>query len=337
MSQEPQEATTSEASAPVATSAPVVETPAEPAPAESSPPPAPESTSTASTSGAPVASDDATTATAGVTDESSEPIQWNGEIDSLEKAEWFSAIEERSRNALLEGMRSKYRNLESGFTKKTQELAEERKRITAQEHTIKAELDRYRRWLGTGDDLTAQAKAEVAQMRTQLEALQSAKEGTDKELRERLTTELKQQYDQEFNPIREERDRYKKDFEALQQAQLSEREAAFNKVMDGLVEWVDKNAAGLWDNEVALNRFMGLINSNPNEVDPEIAYKMLGVQFPEFAPKPEVAPEPVPAAIDLMSADSSVSFTPDNGAGAASYKQIKDQMVQQMFGDKIIT
>ena len=38
-----------------------------------------------------------------------------------------------------------------------------------------------------------------------------------------------------------------------------------------------------------------------------------------------------------MSTDSSVSFAPDNGAGNASYKQIKDQMVRQMFGDKIIT
>ena len=336
MSQEPQEAATSEASAPAVESTPVVETPAESAPAPA-PDSATESAPTASTSEAPAAEGTATAATAGITDESSAPLHWNGELDSLEKAEWFSKVDARVRHALLDGMRSKYRNLESGFTKKTQELAEERKRIAAQEGTIRAELDRYRRWLGTGDDLTTQAKAELTQLRTQLETLQSAKEDADKELRERLTEELKQQYEQEFNPIREERDRYKKDLEERQKAEQSARQAAFNETMDGIVDWVDKNAEGLWENEAALNRFMALINSNPSNIDPDLAYKMLGVQFPEFSPKPAVEPEPVPAAIDLMSADSSVSFAPDNGAGSMSYKQIKDQMVQQMFGDKIIT
>lgn len=330
MSQEQQTTDAGEApaTAPEPAAAPAAE-PAATAPATA------ESTPTASTS-APT-SDSAAEATAGVTDESSAPLHWNGEIDSLEKAAWFSSVDGRIRNALLDGMRSKYRNLESGFTKKTQELAEERKRIIAKEGTTKAELDRYRRWLGTGDDLTMQARAELSQLRTQLEALQSAKEGTDKELTERLTAELRQQYEQEFNPIREERDRYKKDLEALQAAQQSERQAAFDNVMDGIVDWVDKNAAGLWDNDAALNRFMGLINSNPNDINPDLAFKLLAVQYPEFAPKPEVAPEPVPAAIDLMSTDSSVSFAPDNGAGNMSYGQIKDQMVRQMFGDKILS
>lgn len=93
--------------APAADAAPSVESsaPAEAAPAEVSPEPAPE----------PAAESPA-----------AEP-GWNGEMDHLGKQAWFSALPDDVRKQVEDGLKAKWSNLEGGYTKKFQELAESKK------------------------------------------------------------------------------------------------------------------------------------------------------------------------------------------------------------------
>lgn len=67
-----------------------------------------------------------------VTDTPSAPLSdWNGELASLDGADWYQAIPDDVRNRVRSGLEAKYRNLEAGYTRKSQELAETRQQWEA--------------------------------------------------------------------------------------------------------------------------------------------------------------------------------------------------------------
>lgn len=73
-----------------------------------------------------------------------EPVPgWNGEMDHLGKQAWFSALPDDVRKQVEDGLKSKWSNLEGGYTKKFQELAESRK-APAEWETEKAALTEAR-------------------------------------------------------------------------------------------------------------------------------------------------------------------------------------------------
>lgn len=112
--------------APAGDAAPVVEAP----PAESSAPAA---------EAPPVADPPAAEPAA-----ESEPVPgWNGEMDHLGKQPWFSGLDEAVRKQVEDGLRAKWTNLEGGYSKKFQELAESKK-APAEWETEKASLTEAR-------------------------------------------------------------------------------------------------------------------------------------------------------------------------------------------------
>lgn len=68
---------------------------------------------------------------------------WNGEMDHLGKQSWFSALPDDVRKQVEEGLKAKWSNLEGGYTKKFQELAESKK-APAEWETEKAALTEAR-------------------------------------------------------------------------------------------------------------------------------------------------------------------------------------------------
>ena len=83
----------------------------------------------------------------------SEPVEeapsvfdWNGELDSLTKADWYGRLDEPLRNTITRGFEQKYRNFERGFTKSFQETAAKRKDIERRENQLREEERRIQRW-----------------------------------------------------------------------------------------------------------------------------------------------------------------------------------------------
>ncbi len=78
------------------------------------------------------------------TSETSDPVvgevSWNGELDALETAPWWNKVNEPVRNAVQDGLRSKIKNLEGDYTRKTQTLSEQRKELEATEEARQAKI-----------------------------------------------------------------------------------------------------------------------------------------------------------------------------------------------------
>ena len=264
---------------------------------------------------------------AGIVEETS--ISWNGELDSLKSADWFNSIEEKHRNVLLGGMQSKYKNLESGFTKKTQEMAEFRKAAEEKEQALVTELSRYKRWLDTGEDLGTQALREADELRQQLAAATQEREAAEKVLREQLAHEFSQQ----LSPIEQERDQLRQQLEESRRVAAQQEEQRNQEVLQGLIKWVDQTAPGLWDdsNEDALSMFTTLLETGAAQ-DPQTALKMVGALHPAFN---AAAPEELPASIDVMNTESTASFElPGVASERASYDDLKRKMEEQLFASR---
>ena len=272
--------------------------------------------STSSASEAPASND------AGIVDESG--ISWNGELDSLKSSEWFNTIDEKYRNPLLDGMQRKYKNLEGGFTKKTQEIAEERKAFETREKALADELGRYKRWLDTGEDLGTQALREADDLRRQLQEATEAREAFEKTLRE----QMEQEYIQRLSPVEQEREQLRQQLVEAQRVAAEQEQQRNEEVLEELVKWVDTTAPQLWDDnhEDALSTFTSLLEQGVAR-DPQTALKMVGGLYPEFNP---LAAEDVPEAIDVMNHDSTTAYTNGLTETSKSYSELKQQIEERL-------
>jgi len=256
-------------------------------------------------------------------------VSWNGEIDSLSDSKWFNSIEEKHRNLLLDGMQTKYKHLESGFTKKTQEMAEFRKAAEDKEQKLASELSRYKRWLDTGEDLGTQALREADELRQKLESATGEREAAEKILRE----QLEKDFSERLSPVEQEREQLRQQLQEQRQVAAEQEQARNEEVLDGLIKWVSETAPDLWDdnNEDALTTFTTLLETGAAQ-DPQTALKMTGALFPQFNP---TAPEDVPASIDVMNNESSAAYEPPSvSGGRASYADLKQQMEEQLFASR---
>jgi len=316
-------------------SAPAAETPAAettPSPAPSPAPPAaadaPSGDEPSSSEGAPSETPSASSDTSlGMVDEAA--ITWNGELDSLKSAEWFTAIDEKVRNPLLEGMQRKFKNLESGFTKKTQEIAEERRAFQTQEAKLKKELNYYQRFLDTGKSPSDQMVEEAEALRQQLEASKVDRATLETELRERLQAEIREK---ELTPLQQQMQQLAAEKaqadQVLESHRIATEKAAQernNRVLDQLSLWVDTNAPGMWDeaNAPALMMFENLLRHEV-ATDPETALRLVGAVHPSFD---KSAAAPVPDSVEVMNTDSTVSFGQLGESTNLSYSDAKARMM----------
>jgi hypothetical protein len=279
---------------------------------------------------------DVAEASAGMVDEASPdtstPVEWNGELESLESSEWFKEhVPEQFRQVLSEGMKRKYRNIEAGLTKAAQRYSEESKELQTKVSGLESEISRYRRWLDTGEDLGTQAFKEADELRKQVESLSTEKQteiarlqGEIEAAKEALRQELEGEFKGKLTPVEEERERLRQELEETRRL-AAEAEAARNQeVLDALVNWVEEAAPALWDddNADALALFTSLLENGIAD-DPGEALTLVGAKFPLFSTN---RPEPVPDEIALMSDDSGSLVDPIVGSEPEDYSSIKKRM-----------
>lgn len=261
---------------------------------------------------------------AGVVEESK--LSWNGELDALEKADWFTEkVPEEYRNVLLEGMRTKYRNVESGLTKATQRASESVKAAETKVSELTTELEKYKRWMDTGEDLSTQSLQEADKLRQQLEEAGKEREAAEATLRE----QLQQEFASKLSPVEQERDQLKQQLEEMQRISAEQEEARNQEVRDGLIRWVDNTAPELWDdeNEDALSLFTSLLETGV-ATDPKDALVLVGAKFQKFNPS---APEELPPDLAAANTDSSVAFEPTGAPPQKkSYAELKREIEEEL-------
>jgi hypothetical protein len=250
-------------------------------------------------------------------------FDWNGELEALSKADWFSRIDEPTRNTLVRGVESKYRNFERGFTKAFQDTASRRKDLERREAKLRDEEQRVQRWL-TGDaDPMAEKQREIDQLKAAHDAaLQTLRDEYEQSVRKAAD-----EWTGKYGTAERERDDLRQRLETFEyearQAEARQVEEAVTEVED----WLKSEADDVYSNDDAFYAFCVLCTGG---VDPEDAVTMVRAKF---GPPPAPEPEPVPEAMNLMNLGP-------NRAGATvqsenrSYKDIMDSMRRMAQADE---
>lgn len=297
-------------SAPIAESAPVESAPApEPAAEE---PSAPESAPTESES-SPVVVESAPTGGESAPEPTTES-EWAGELAALQSAEWFKGLPDNAKSAILSGIEAKYKNWQSGYTKKFQDLAVRRERLTTDQQKLRREQLRVQKWLYGTEDPLASKQAELDQLtqkhteaieameKAHAEALEAAKTNHGAEFEEaKKALEQAQAQVQQFETARAERDKV-------------ELEAA----ADEFLGYVKTNAPEIVDNDAMYFDLIGACRVG-NSLDDAI--HMVRAKYNRGKPQPEA----VPAAMDMMNMGSGQAAGTESGE-TRSFDQIMDSM-----------
>jgi len=242
-------------------------------------------------------------------------FDWNGELDSLTKADWYNRLDEPTRNTLTRGFETKYRNFERGYTKSFQDTASKRKEIERREASLREQELKIQKWL-TGDaDPMAEKQAEIDRLKAAHDAaLQTLRDEYDQSVRK-----ASEEWTGKYGTAERERDELRQRLEAFEyeakQAEERQLEAAVTEVED----WLKSEADDVYGNDEAFYDFCVLVTGGK---DPETAVRMVrAVHAPPEPPKAEAVPD----AMNLMNMGPSRSASTTQ-TDNRSYKEIMDSM-----------
>ena len=132
----------------------------------------------------------------------SQPVEWNGELDALKQSEWLSALDPNSRDTVLSGVETKYRNWERGYSKAFQENADKRRTLDEREQEVRTQEIRVQRWVN-GDVSPLEDK------QREIEDLKNLHQGALQALKkehEEAQRRVSEAHSSEQDTLREERD-----------------------------------------------------------------------------------------------------------------------------------
>jgi len=251
-------------------------------------------------------------------------FDWNGELEALTKAEFFSKLDEPLRNTLVRGVESKYKNFERGFTKAFQDTASRRRDLERRESALRDQELKIQRWL-TGDaDPMAEKQAEIEKLRA---AHDSALDTLRNEY-EQSVRKAQEEWTGKYGTAERERDELRQKLERFEYESKQAEERQVEEAVNEVESWLKEEASDVYSNDDAFYTFCVLCTGG---VDPEDAVTMVRAKFGGPPALPE--PEPVPEAMDLM------SMGPSRGASTSpsetrSYKEIMDQMRRAAQSDE---
>jgi hypothetical protein len=246
---------------------------------------------------------------------------WNGEVDSLKSSEWFNGLDPGIQNSILNGVDSKYKNWQRGYTKAFQENSVRRKQLEDREAQIRANEAQVQRWLYGDADPLAEKKQELEQLGTKHKAAMDA-------LRAEYAAQqeaLKAKHDEAYKGLVAERDTYRSATERYQSEQKAAKEREVEQTLQRFETYLNNKCPDLVQNEKALYNII-LLTSGGVETDKAIQMTRAVFPAPEPEPEPEPAPEPepVPASVGLMNMGASATGT------EAHENQSIDQILDQM-------
>lgn len=266
--------------------------------------------------------------TEALADVSTEPapsvFDWNGEIEALTKADWFSKIGDESlRNTLVRGFESKYKNFERGFTKAFQDTAARRKELERREAAIRDGELRVQRWLAGEGDPMAEKQAEIERLKLTHEAALS----TLRDEYEQSVRKAQEEWTGKYGTAERERDELRQRLEQFEYEAKAAEERQVEEAVTEVEDWLKSEAADVYENDDAFYAFCVLVTGG---LDPEDAITMTRAKF---GPPPAPTPEPVPEAMQMM------NLGPGRSVGTTqsesrSYKDIMDAMRRAAQADE---
>jgi len=251
-------------------------------------------------------------------------FDWNGELEALSKADWFSKIgDDGLRNTLVRGFESKYKNFERGFTKAFQETASRRKELERREAAVKENELKVMRWLNGSGDPMAEKQAEV-------ERLKAAHDAALQTLRDEYAQSVQKAQEEwtgKYGTAERERDELRQRLEQFEYESKAAEERQVEQAVDEVETWLKDEASDVYENDDAFYAFCVLVTGG---LDPEDAVVMTRAKF---GPPPAPTPEPVPDAMQVM------NLGPQRSGGTVqsesrSYKDIMDAMRRAAQADE---
>jgi len=240
-------------------------------------------------------------------------FDWNGEIDALQKSDWFGRIEEPVRNSLVRGFEQKYRNFERGFSKAFQDTASRRRELDRKEATLRQQELEVQRWLTGDSDPIAAKQKEIDQIKTAHDAALAA-------LREEYDQNSRKAVDEwsgKYSTLEQEREQYRQRVEQIEYQAQVEREQQVEAAVTDVETWLTSEAKDVYENDDAFYMFCVLCTGG---ADPEDAVTMVRAKYGAPA-----TPEPLPADLAMSNMGANRTSTTEQADGR-SYKEIMDAM-----------
>jgi hypothetical protein len=240
-------------------------------------------------------------------------FDWNGEIDALQKSDWFGRIEEPVRNSLVRGFEQKYRNFERGFSKAFQDTASRRRELDRKEATLRQQELEVQRWLTGDSDPIAAKQKEIDQIKAAHDAaLLALREEYDQNSRKAVD-----EWSGKYSTLEQEREQYRQRVEQIEYQAQVEREQQVEAAVTDVETWLTSEAKDVYENDDAFYMFCVLCTGG---ADPEDAVTMVRAKYGAPA-----TPEPLPADLAMSNMGANRTATTEQADGR-SYKEIMDAM-----------
>ena len=247
-------------------------------------------------------------------------FEWNGEVESLQSADWFGGLDEPVRQGLLNGIQQKYQNWEKGYSSKYQELADTRKTYDSRVSDLRSQEARVQKWLyGEGDPL-GETRAQMEQMKTQHEAALGALRSEY----ENALTNVRNAQSGDLQQAVQARDEAVQKMQQYEQERAAVEEARVESQVDELEGWLDANASDIVANDDAFYTWCVLCTGGAS---PEDAVQMVRAKYGAPAapePEPEPVPEAPPKSVELMNMGGARTGTASGQP--KSFDEIMDEM-----------
>lgn len=263
--------------------------------------------------------------------ESPAVIDWNGELEGVKSADWYQSLDQNVRDGLLNGLETKYRNWQRGYTKAFQDNAERRKALESRAEEVRAQEIRVQKWLHGDIDPLEDKQKELEQLKlthaAAVEALRAEYANNTEEMKTAHSTELAK--------LQEERTKIEQNFNELQQVVAASEERIMDERVADFEKWLVNTAPEIVNVPEAFDMLCQLI-SPINKIDPAVAVKMVqtahGLQRaaqaqPAATPEPAPAPKPEapPASMELMNMGTGQGSGTSAG-DSRSFEQIMDNL-----------
>jgi len=246
-------------------------------------------------------------------------IDWNGEVSSMKDAEWFNKFEEGTRQALLQGMETKYKNWQRGYTKAFEDNAARRKALEDREAVIKNQETRVSKWLYGEKDPIADLKTEIATLKKSHEERLSAL----KEEHEKSVGQASSGRTEELEALMKERDDAIGRIQEFESQVKAREEAEITSAVDEFETWIKETAEDVYANDEAFYSLCVLCTGGIERSD-ALAMVRGKYKMPEPVPAaPE--PEPVPQSMSLMNLGTGQAGGTSQGE-ARGFNEIMDAL-----------
>ena len=251
-------------------------------------------------------------------------FDWNGEVDSLQSADWFGKLDESLRDPLIKGIESKYQNWQRGYTNKFQDVAKQRREAENLLKEVKEQELRVQRWLHGDVDPMVEKQKEVDNMKVAHQAAIQALRNEAQDAHEKATHlhgEALVEAQRERDSALDQMKGFQTQVDAIEAKQVETQ-------VDHLEKWLTTEASDVYENDEAFDLFCKMVDSGHK---PETVVAMVRAVHPPPQrevvpePEPEPVPEPVPQGMKLMNMGPA-SAEATEGGDPRSYDEMMENM-----------